>query len=353
MKHIDPDKFHFWIKHLLEPENYSNFPNVIAGINQDDCAIIKINEEYKIIITTDFLNANPIALELKVGSYYSLGRITVASNISDLCGTGAMPIGFLLGISSSKDSPKEYIEDFVRGVCDELNTYKIPLIGGDTKLSKIDTFSGIAIGIADNERKLFPKMSAKEGDLLWVSGDIGSLSASVHGLSNNFGDATWKEWAKDSIINPNLPLNKSEKVAKLKIGNGGTDISDGLGADLISLCKTSNVGALIYADKIPVDNNVKIISHFMGYPSWYYSFIMGGDFQFLVSTDLNYKNQMESIGFTNIGKLLNADEGVKIDNGTKLFTMPITGHRDARKKTFSEEIEYLLLLLKTAEYETK
>lgn len=353
MKHIDPDKFHFWIKQLFGPDNYSNFPDVEAGINQDDCAILKINDEYKVVITTDFLNANPIALELKVGNHYSLGRITVASNISDLCGTGARPIGFLLGISSSKDSPKEYMEDFVRGVYDELNKYKIPLIGGDTKLSKTDTFSGIAIGIADSSRKLFPKMSAKIGDLLWVSGNIGSLCASVHGLSNNFGDEGWKKWAKEKIINPILPIEKSEKVALLKIGNGGTDISDGLSADLVSLCSASNVGALIFTDRMPIDNNVITIAEFMKYPPWYYSLIMGGDFQFLISTDSKYKNQMESIGFVNIGELINPNGGIRINDGTKIYPMPTVGHEDARKKSFSEEIEHLLQILKIAEYEAK
>ena len=166
MKHINPDIFHFWINSCLGEDYYSNYRHVEAGVNQDDCAIIRLDKEKKIVITTDFLNANPIALELSVGGYYSLGRITVASNISDLCGTGAKPIGFLLGIASGKETNPDIIKDFVNGVKYELDKIKVPLIGGDTKLGNANSFYGVAIGYADNSRKLFPKNSAEENDIL-------------------------------------------------------------------------------------------------------------------------------------------------------------------------------------------
>lgn len=342
MRHIDPDIFHFWINSYLGDNYYSHYKHIEAGINQDDCAIIRLDKEKKLVITTDYLNANPIALELGIGNFYDLGRITVASNISDLCGTGAQPIGFLLGIASGKETSPDNIMDFVKGAKYELDEIKVPLIGGDTKLGNSNSFYGVAVGFADNSRKLFPKNSAKENDILWVSGNIGSVSASVHGLSLNFGTDTWKKWAIESVINPKLPLHLSRKLALKKIGNGGTDLSDGLGMDLMSLCKASNLGVLINAEKIPTNTNVQKLANHLLIPAWFYTIICGGDFQFIVSTNKRYKSTMEKLGFHEIGMLKNISCGCKIEYQSQFFDMPNFGHQDVRGKKFGEEITYLL-----------
>lgn len=346
MKHIDPDIFHFWINSYLGDNYYSQYKHIEAGINQDDCAIIRLDREKKLVITTDYLNANPIALELGIGSFYDLGRITVASNISDLCGTGAKPIGFLLGIASSKETTSENIMNFVKGVKYELDKIKVPLIGGDTKLGKSNSFYGVAVGLADNSRKLFPKNSAKENDILWVSGNIGSVSTSVHGLSLNWGTDAWKKWAIESIINPKLPLHLSKQLALKKMGNGGTDLSDGLGMDLINLCKASHLGVHINAEKIPTNIHVQKLANHLLIPAWFYAIICGGDFQFIVSTNKRHKATMEKLGFHEIGVLKNISYGCKIEYQLQIFDMPDFGHQDVRGKNFGEEIAYLLEQLK-------
>ncbi|KAA6336740.1 Thiamine-monophosphate kinase [termite gut metagenome] len=346
MKHIDPDIFHFWINNYIGSNYYSRYKHIEAGINQDDCAIINLKNGEKIVITTDYLNANPIALELKIGNFYDLGRITVASNISDLCGTGAKPIGFLLGISSNKETNQEDIYDFVKGAKYELDKIKVPLIGGDTKLGKSNVFYGVAVGYADSKMKLYPKNSAKKNDILWVTGKIGSLSASVHGLSLNWGNQNWINWAKKTIINPIIPIKLSNQLSLKKIANGGTDLSDGLGADLKGLCRSSNLGVLINANNIPLDNNVLKLAVHLAIPEWFYSFIIGGDFQFIVSTNKKYRTQMQELGFFEIGVLKEFSYGLKIQHKSRIIDMPDFGHKDDRKMSFKEEVSYLLEKLK-------
>lgn len=339
---IDPDNIPSWLQSFWERSNYDN---VIAGINDDDCAVISINKEDSIIITTDFLNANPISVELGICGTYDLGRLIVASNISDLCGTGAKPIAFLLGVTMAHADTEDQLFDLFKGVKAELLKYSIPLVGGDTKLGKSRSFIGTAIGYTNSKRKLFLKNSAKPNDIIWVSGDLGAVSSSVLGLSINIMDENWIKNAKQTILSPQVPLNKSEIVALSMFGNGGTDISDGLGADLNNLLDSSNVGAEIHSNLIPYNALVSDIAGKLHVEPWFFSFIIGGDFQFLVTTSPEYKQQMCANGFIEIGQITEQREKWLILKNKKVI-LPDFGHRDGRNLTFTEEVNDLLNKLK-------
>src|SRR5438045_1458543 len=94
-----PDEMPNWIASFW---NHRHYKNVLAGINDDDCAIIKIEKE-ELVISVDYLNANPIAIEFKLGNYQDLGKLLIAANLSDLCGTGAKPIAFLTCVMLKKE----------------------------------------------------------------------------------------------------------------------------------------------------------------------------------------------------------------------------------------------------------
>ena len=335
---IDPDNIPIWLKKFWSKANYKN---IFAGINDDDCAIIKLGNKTKIIITTDFLNANPISVELGICNNYDLGRLIVASNISDLCGTGAEPIAFLLGVTMLNSDKNEELYSLFEGVRYELNKISIPLIGGDTKLGKARAFIGTAIGYADEKRKLFLKNSAKPNDILWVSGKTGSVSASVFGISKSLMDENWTNEAKRYILNSDVPIQKSELVALSKIANGGTDISDGLGADLNDMLDSSGVGAEVYAELIPFNSLVSELAQKIQIEPWMFSFVIGGDFQFLITSNSKYKRQMKEFGFTEIGKITEKREKLLIYNNKKV-DLPSYGHRDKRGLRFSDEVSLIL-----------
>lgn len=335
---IDPDGIPKWLERQWSRNNYTD---VIAGINDDDCAVIRLNENEKIVLTTDFLNANPISVELGICDTSDLGRLLVASNISDLCGTGANPIAFLLGVTMAKDDNEDDLFNFFEGVKTELDKIGIPLVGGDTKLGKSRAFIGTAIGNSNQDRKLFLKNEAKPDDILWVSGELGAVGASVYYYANSFKNNNIKNAAKKVILSSDVPINKSKLVSIAKIGNGGTDISDGLGADLYNLLDASNVGAEIYSDKIPYSKLVDSIAKFELIEPWMFSLIIGGDFQFMVTTKEEHRDRMKNFGFIEIGRITKNKEKNLIYNDKK-FKLPDFGHRDGRKQDFRNEVKYIL-----------
>mgnify|MGYP000920182156 CR=1 FL=1 len=337
-KNLDPDEMPKWLSSLWE----TNINDLVkAGINDDDCAILKLSDDLDLVITTDFLNSSPIGIELGISEPFNIGRLIVGSNISDLCGTGAEPIAFLLGLMLKKGSSVDKYKEIVLGVKHELDNLNIPLVGGDSKLGKENSFYGIALGISSAQRKLYTKNGAKPGDIIWVSGACGSVGAAVYGLSNKLMNIEWDNWAKSRINEPVLPIVKSKFVAEAKIGNGGTDVSDGLGSDLKSISDASNVGIVINCDSIPIEDEVKLLAEKMNIPAWFFSFSIGGDFQFVVTTESCCQEQMVDMGFYNIGYTTNADNSYIVHNGKRRI-MPILGHRDLRKVSFGDEVNSLL-----------
>jgi len=337
-KKLNPDGIHNWLAKLVSDQKYSY---LLEGINDDDCAILVL-ENIKFVITTDFLNANPIAKELKICSNWDLGRLLVAANLSDLCGTGAKPIAMLTSLMFEKETLEISFKELIKGVLYELKKYNIPLVGGDTKLGNSNAFCGIAIGIEKKGMKLFTKNASKPGDLIWLSGEVGSVSAAVVGLSQKLMDAKWNKWAKKSLISPKIPLKKSMNVSREKIGHGGTDISDGLGENIYDLCDTSQVGAILYAEKIPVNKRCIEISKITKIPHWVFGLNIGGDFQFIVTGNRKHSKLFKKFGFYHIGEITtNQDKFLELENKNRI-TLPRIGHSDLKIKNYSSEVQDLI-----------
>jgi thiamine-monophosphate kinase len=335
---LDPDEIPQFLSTLWPLEQVG--PLVLAGINDDDCAIIKLPHQF-LVITTDYLNSSPIVLELGIGSFWDLGRLVVASNLSDLCSSGAEPIALMLAIMMKRGSNHDQFMEIIHGVKYELNRWGVPLIGGDSKLGASTSILGIALGSAEAQEKLFLRNRAKPDDLLWVSGNIGSCSAATLGLSKQGMPDNWQSWAKRALLDPQLPLHVSKCIYDAGIGNGGIDISDGLGADLCRLCKSSNVGAVVDVESLPTCEETKYLAHLENIPSWGFAFGSGGDFQFLVTTRSEHKYKANSFGLKLIGEITSEPNVMMRLNG-ELIPMPQKGHRDAHGMTFAQEVRFLI-----------
>ena len=335
---LDPDAMPSWLARLGDR---TRTRNVIAGINDDDCAVFRWSNKL-LVVTTDHLNARPIALELGLGSYRTLGRLLVGANMSDLCGSGAKPEAMLVGITMPRDASREDFQVLMLGVRQECSAFKVPLIGGDTKLGKSMSLLGVAIGSAASRRNLFLKNGARAGDIIWVSGPVGSCSAAIVGIKEDFGNKAWKKWAKNAITAPSVPLLASRQLSRARVANGGIDISDGLGNDLSRLCEASNVGVIIDSARIPIAPEVAYLASAKQLPGWAFSFASGGDFQFLATTNISARTSMQRMGFSEIGRTApNRELRVRTPLG-KTVALPVGGHRDRGFKSFYHEVKSLV-----------
>jgi thiamine-monophosphate kinase len=262
-------------------------------------------------------------------------------SISDLLGSGAKPEAMLLGITLQHGSSQDEFEELMKGAKEIAEGCGVRVIGGDTKLGSCRALFSVGIGSAISRANLFLKNGAKPGDLLWCSGPLGSCNAATLGLQRSDFSDEWRNWAKEAILVPRLPLGKSSELSGRALGRGGTDISDGLGADLSRLCSASGTGAVVDALSIPFEAPVAEVANRMGVPPWTFAFAGGGDFQFLVSASKANRKQVEDVGLHLIGELTEQRD-LNLRAGNRIIPLPVGGHEDVRGLSFSAEIKTLI-----------
>ncbi len=336
---FDPDDMPKWIQNIVG--TYNDNTCVIAGVNDDDCAIVRNNGSIS-VVTTDFINANTISEQLGIGTYKDLGALVVKNNLSDLCGSGAKAEYILLGVCLERGCTDNDFKDVIIGAYEESNKYGIEIIGGDSKLGRARSIYGIAIGSAKSNKNLFVKKRGKIGDDIWVSGIMGCCAAGTIIIKQKEDVPNELiEWAKLSVLNPSVPIDKSAALSETSFRKSGVDVSDGLAHDISTICDSSDVAAIIDTSLIPIDENLISAGKHIGIEPWLFAFALGGDMQFLVTASSSYSDIFKNLGFIKIGNLCEGN-GIKINYKNTIKEIDSLGHRDSRGVSFYEEAKLIL-----------
>lgn len=215
----------------------------------DDCVIIQVGNK-RLAVTTDtvasgthFLpNADP----------YTIGKKSLAVNLSDLAAAGADPRCFFLALSLP-ESDSSWLEAFSRGLYECAKEFSCPLIGGDTtKTAKIGhsqaPFSITITAIGEVERGL-TRQGARIGDDIWVSGTVGDAYLALMLRTGQWTGACddYLAAAMDTPV-PRVALGQFLS----HFATACADISDGFLKDLGNILVRSNVGAEVYVDCLAV-----------------------------------------------------------------------------------------------------
>ena len=103
-----------------------------------------------------------------------LGYKSVVVNLSDIYAMNAIPTQITLSLAFSNRFSLEALDEFYEGVYAACNKYGVDLVGGDTTTSQKGFIISVT-AIGEVAPDTFVKRStAKNGDLLCVSGDLGA-----------------------------------------------------------------------------------------------------------------------------------------------------------------------------------
>ena len=269
------------IKHLtkdITPCNASTHKGV-----GDDCAVISIGTEDRMLITTDLLMEG-VHFDLTYMPLRHLGYKAVMVNLSDIYAMNGTPRQITVSLAISKRFKVEDIEELYSGMRMACEHHKVDIVGGDTTSSMTGLAISItAIGYAKEEDIAY-RSGAKETDLICVSGNLGAAYMGLQILereksvyNQQVKEATQQaqrngsnvEEAIAQIPQPDFagkeyllerqmkPEARKDIMEKLRLANvkitSMIDISDGLSSELMHICEQSQCGCRIYEERIPLD----------------------------------------------------------------------------------------------------
>ena len=241
---------------LIRPDN------VIKSIG-DDAAAFTVAPDQVSLITTDLLVERIHFIRNSI-SGSDLGYKSLAVNLSDIAAMGGIAREAFVSVAIPQDCPLEYMEAFYDGMKRLAARFDVNILGGDTTRSKEDLIINIVVqGTADPEQMLC-RDAARPGDIVVSTGYLGDSRAGLHLILNNIATGTGELKALyRAHVAPEPHLPEGRLLASQPGTHAGIDTSDGLSSDLGHIAEESQVGAVLYADKIPVSESLlKFCSRF-------------------------------------------------------------------------------------------
>ncbi len=240
------------ITEMLEAESKTgSICRTVLGPGNDDCAVIDMCDSGLLVATTDMLHRKadfPLGM-----TPYQIGWMSIAVNLSDIAAMGARPVGIMTALGLPSGSEVDFVKELVRGMSDCACRYGTKIIGGDVDRHDELTIVGSALGMVD-AGQLAMRKGARPGDLVCVTGQLGTAGAALEALQQGRGvdsEVLEKFYMPVPRIAEGMALAGSGCLTSMM------DISDGLALSLHDLAAASGVGFHIKGSDIPVHRSVR------------------------------------------------------------------------------------------------
>lgn len=227
----------------------SNGAGVRLGIG-DDCAALTLPPGELLLTTTDLL-VEQVHFRREWTDLRTLGRKSVAVNVSDIAAMGGTPRHLFLGLAVPAAMSVEELDDFVAGFLEAARHYGATLAGGDTCGSPGPLLISVTAEGAVPEGELVRRRGARPGDAVYVSGTLGDSGFALRQLLA--GEVPEPLLARRHH-DPEARTGLGRALARAAIPTAMIDVSDGLLADLGHILEASQVGAAIEAAALPLSD---------------------------------------------------------------------------------------------------
>lgn len=308
------------IDHLTKSVRIKN-KSTLKGVG-DDAAVLDYSNK-KILVSTDML-IQGIHFDLTYTPLKHLGYKSVAVNASDIYAMNGTPRQITVSLAISNHFSVEGLEEFYAGMYLACEGYGIDLIGGDTTSSQTGMCISITVLGEANEEEIVYRNTAKENQLICVSGDLGAAYMGLQLLEREklvFEDTkeTQPDFAGyEYILERQLkPEARGDIIRLLKekeiLPSAMIDISDGLASEILHICKDSGIGCNIYEDKIPIDYQTFKMAEELNMNATVCALSGGEDYELLFTVPLDKFDLLTALpGISIIGHTCIASEGYNL-----------------------------------------
>jgi thiamine-monophosphate kinase len=299
---------------------------ILLGIG-DDAAIIQTDSAKHSVLTTDAL-IETVHFNLDYFTFFQLGWRALAANLSDIAAMGGRPVCAVVTLGLNDRISVENVRELYQGMLSLGRKFNCSIAGGD--IVRSPKFLMISISVLGEVEKgrVATRSGAKIGDLICVTGQLGEAQAGLELLLERrkrkglrFSSGLTK---KHLLPFPNL--TESEYLVRKFRLNSLIDISDGLASDLHHICEESKVGALLYADKIPLSPNAIQAAKISGGDAFEFALQGGEEYELLFTLsnrELIRLLKTAKFKVTVVGEVVSQKKGIRLlKSGRKSKLLP-------------------------------
>ena len=237
----------------------------------DDCAVIDTSGFTHQLLTTDSVSFRH-HFDHTV-SPQSAGAKLIKRNLSDIAAMGGHPGPALLNLLCAPDLSVDWLKNFIQGIRETCEAYKVTIVGGDISSLPSGQFTATLSQTGHIHRDPILRSGAKQGDTIYVTGTLGG---SIYQKHYNFEPR----------------LAEGHWLAKSGACSAMIDITDGIAKDLKSLIP-AQCAAHLELPKLPLSPDAHRRAEESGRTALEHAFCDGEDYELLFTT----KGSTELSGF--------------------------------------------------------
>jgi len=313
----------------------------IVGVGDDAAVIDHFGKQT--VVTTDLL-LEGVHFDLMYTPLKHLGYKAAVVNLSDIYAMNAQPTQLVVSIGISNRFSVEAVSEIYEGIYAACSKYGVDLVGGDTSSSQKGLVLSIT-AIGEVAPDTFVKRStAQKGDLLCVSGDLGAAYVGLLFLEREKKiflespqvqpDLEQEQYVIGRLLKPEARKDIIEFLSKAAITpTAMMDISDGLSSDVLHLCKQSQLGCVLYEEKIPVAEATRLAAYKFEIDPTACALSGGEDYELLFTlSQADYDKLVLNEQISVIGYMTEAEQGATIiTKGGSTYPLTAQGWNHLKK----------------------
>ena len=261
---------------------------VVTGIG-DDASVTSLTDGMQLLTSVDML-LEDVHFRKSWHPPRLLGRKSLAVSLSDVAAMGAIPRWAALGLGIPSVFPFDFLDEYINGFLEIAKEYSVSLIGGDTCLSRNGLIISVTIMAEQFPDLIVRRSGAKPGDDIWVTGTLGDSAMALEFLEKDETGA--KSFPMDKLLNPTPRIAVGRALAETSLVTAMIDISDGLLSDYGHIAKQSEVGGIVYLERLPLSGAFRKSAAF--YPDFPYQLALSGgeDYELVFTASPNNREKI-------------------------------------------------------------
>ena len=276
----------------------------------DDAAVVSVPRGEQMLCSTDTFYEG-VDFDLTYFPMKHLGYKVVTAAVSDLLAMNACPAQITVSLGVSSKIPVEALEDLYEGIRFACEENAIDLVGGDTRASMTGLVIGVtALGHAKKSEIVYRK-GAKLNDLICITSNLGAAYMGLQLLererrvlkdvANPEPQFKGHEYLLEKYLKPRPRIDILEALREEGIvPTSMIDLTDGLASDLMQICRSSQCGARIYLERMPIARQTSDLAEEMHIDPVVAALNGGEDYELLFTVPLSMQEQVMRLGLVDV-----------------------------------------------------